>query len=278
MQEIFLNDLFRRKWEGKDPFEEAFQLDGESFRKVKSRHTFRFELEGRGYFVKLHEGTGWAEILKNWLQFKAPVLGACNEYHALRHLRELGVDTMTPCAYGYQGTNPAEMRSFLITEELTGVISLEDYCRNWPENPPPFSGKYALIRKLASMTAAMHRGGLNHRDCYLCHFLLKQETEHSEDPVLYVIDLHRAQIRNRIPYRYRVKDLAGLFFSAMDTGITRNDLFRFLKTYTGMSLRDAFRRHGSLISDANHAARKLYRKEFRKDPPEPGGTKCSRRF
>ena len=69
MREVYLDPDFERLWKGQDPFRAAFELTGESYRKVKSRHTFRVELEGKGYFVKLHRGIGWAEYFKNMLQF-----------------------------------------------------------------------------------------------------------------------------------------------------------------------------------------------------------------
>ncbi len=267
MQEIALASPFKELWADKEPFEEAFRLDGESFRQVKSRHTFRFEIDGKGYFAKLHHGCGWREIFKDLFQFKRPILGADNEYRALLHLKKQNIDTMTPCAYGMRGSNPAHLQSFLITRELTGVVSLEDLCLNWQEKPPAFSVKAALIRKLGTMTGQMHRSGLNHRDCYICHFLLKKDTLASPDPVLHVIDLHRAQIRAKVPHRYLVKDVAGLFFSSMDTGITSRDILRFIRAYADRPLRQELAENRRFYEDVKKAARKLYRKEFSKEAP-----------
>ena len=267
MCEVKLFSPFKELWADADPFEEAFRLQGKSFRKVKSRHTFRFEIDGKGYFAKLHHGCGWREICKNLLQLKRPILGADNEYHALLHLKRHGIDTMTPCAYGMRGRNPARLESFLITEELTGVVSLEDFCRDWRENPPDFSCKAALIRKLGATAGKMHQSGLNHRDCYICHFLLKKETLFSRDPTLYVIDLHRAQLRARVPYRYLVKDVAGLFFSSMDAGITKRDILRFIRAYGNRPLKEELAQRGRFYEDVRKTARKLYRKEFSKSAP-----------
>ena len=90
-----------------------------------------------------------------------------------------------------------------------------------------------------------------------------------ELPHLYVIDLHRAEIRQEVPFRYLVKDVAGLFFSAMDTGISRRDLFRFMKIYAGVPhLRDTLNRDRAFWLAVDRAARKLYNKEFGKAAPE----------
>ncbi len=267
MCEVRLNDEFQAFWKGENAFEAAFRLTGESFRRVKSRHTFRFENNGKGYFVKLHTGCGWAEIFKNLVQFKLPVMDAGQEYRALVHLKRVGVDTMTPCAFGCRGNNPAGRVSFLVTAELTDTVSLEDYCRDWAGNPPPFAVKAALTRKLGTMVGRMHRSGLNHRDCYLCHFLLKKGTEVTLSPILFVIDLHRTQIRNTVPPRYLIKDVGGLYFSAMDAGLTRRDILRFIRAYSGKPLRETLSRDRAFFRAADAAAHALYRKVHRKAPP-----------
>ena len=267
MRELFLNAVFQRLWQDRDPFEAAFELSGESYRKVKSRHTFRIELEGKGYFVKLHRGIGLGEYLKNLFQFKQPVTDAGQEYRALLYLEQHGVDTMTPAAYGCTGAVPFARTSFLITEELTDTVSLEDFCRDWRANPPSFRVRRALIRKLGEMAGKMHRSGLNHRDCYICHFLLRKGTENTPDPELHVIDLHRAQIREKVPWHYWVKDTAGLWFSAMDAGLSRHDILYFLKAYFQSDLHSIRKEYAGFLKAVDETARKLYRKDHGKNPP-----------
>ncbi len=232
---IFLNEEFSQLWQGRDPFAEVDNLDGKVFRAVKNRRTFRWEHNGKGYFVKIHHGVGWQEIWKNLLQGKMPVLGAKNEWIALNRLKELGIETMTPAAFGIKGWNPARQTSFIITEELRDVISLEDFCRNWQKQPPPFRLKQLLIAQVAAASRRMHKGGLNHRDYYICHFLMQLPGDalnpDSQSLKLHLIDLHRAQFRRKVPRRWIIKDLAGLWFSAMDIGLTRRDLLRFMRIY-----------------------------------------------
>lgn len=109
---LFLAEPFASLWRDKDPFEEAFAIDGETYRDMGDRHTSRFESEGKAYFVKTHSGVGWQEIIKNLLCGRLPVLGAGNEWHAIERLHSLGVETMTAAAFGQQGWNPAAQRSF----------------------------------------------------------------------------------------------------------------------------------------------------------------------
>lgn len=268
MRELSLSNPFRDLWQGKDPFVEIDTLTGEVFRQVKSRRTIRFHTDGKSYFAKIHKGVGWYEIFKEFAQLKRPVLSAHNEWRALDLLRRIGVDTMTPVAYGRKGMNPARLESFIITEELVQTQGLDEYCANWRDHPGPFRLRKALIERVASIARQMHEHGMNHRDCYVCHFLLDVSDRdgllNGDVPRLHVIDLHRAQVRWRTPTRWVVKDLAGLYFSAMDLGLTRSDCLRFIQTYERVPWRNIPWYHWFFWWRVRRAGRALYRKERRK--------------
>jgi heptose I phosphotransferase len=263
---IYLREEFKQVWKGQNPFAAVDSLDGEVLRAVKNRRTLRFELNGESYFAKIHHGVGWKEIMKNLIQFKKPVLGAGNEWAALKKLKEIGIDTMVPCAYGLRGRNPARQDSFIITEDLINTESLEEFCRDWPTNPPPFELKKGLIEKLAEVSRQMHQSGMNHRDYYICHFLLDVSNGRNNiNPTSLkasMIDLHRAQIRKKTPYRWIVKDLGGLYFSAMEIGLTQRDLFRFIRIYADASLREVLNQDSSFWKGVMRTAESLFIKEF----------------
>ncbi len=278
MEQLWLSERFRVLWDGRDPFEQVDRLEGDVFRRVAARKTIRVALDGRHYFAKIHYGVGWWEIIKNLLQLKRPILSAENEWRALNLLRDIGVDTLTPAAFGRTGHNPARIRSFLITEELRNTISLEDLCATWPTQPPSFRLRKALTEQLAAVVRQMHTHGLNHRDCYLCHFhadtaFVSENPQsairnpQSAEPRLYVIDLHRAQIRRRTPRRWLIKDLAGLYFSALDIGLTRTDRLRFIRAYEQKPLREVFRHRGRFWRSVERTALALYRKVGRRSAP-----------
>lgn len=263
---IYLNNFFSQLWKETNPFDAVEKLAGEEFRRVKTRRTFRVEFGGKGFFVKHHLGVGWREIIKNLLVFKSPVVSALNEFNALRRLHELDVPTMTEAACGCRGKNPAKLESFLITEELKDMIDLEQLCAGWKDNPPALSLRRSILDAVASSTGKMHRGGINHRDCYICHYMTPQSGEDAGKKV-FVIDLHRAQIRKRVPRRYLVKDLGGLCFSAMDNGLSMHDALRFIRIYSGQSLKKEFATNGELWKDVLVCARRLYHKEFNREAP-----------
>lgn len=261
----YLRDDFQQAWQGKDPQELLESMDGKVYRELEARRTFRFEMNGKGFFAKVHSGVGWGEIIENLLRFRLPVLGARNEWLALNKLQEIGIDTMTPVGFGETGKNPATQRSFLVTEELEDMMTLEDVCGTWKENPPKPILKFAIINKLANISRKMHDNGMNHRDYYLCHFMLSEKAVPDPDNLrLYMIDLHRAQIRSQLPDRWRLKDLSGLYFSAMDHGITQRDIYRFLKAYTGLPLREALQVHTGILKKIEKKANALYKRMERK--------------
>ena len=264
-EQLFLDEPVRSAWRNQDPFVAVEALQGEVFRELEARRTLRTEVGGRAYFVKIHRGVGWAEIFKNLFSLRLPVLGATNEWRAIRRLEELGVATMRAVAFGQRGRNPATQHSFIVTEELAPTISLEDFCRDWPRVPPAPQLKRALIARVADMAGRMHRGGVNHRDFYICHFLLHLDPAPSADALkLSVIDLHRAQVRERLPRRWRDKDLASLYFSALDIGLTRRDRLRFLRAYFEQPLREILRDHAALLEDLSREAERLHARFLRK--------------
>ncbi|MBH3339734.1 lipopolysaccharide core heptose(I) kinase RfaP [Pseudomonas mendocina] len=233
--QLILAEPFKSLWAGKDAFEEVEGLQGQVYRELEARRTLRTEVDGKGYFVKIHRGIGWGEILKNLVTARLPVLGAGQEWKAIQRLSEAGVSTMTAVAYGERGSNPAQQHSFIVTEELAPTVDLEQLALNWHAQPPAPGLKRALIRRVAQMTGRMHAAGVNHRDCYICHFLLHTDKPFDADDFrLSIIDLHRAQVRDAVPRRWRDKDLAGLYFSALGIGLTQRDLLRFLKDYFGV--------------------------------------------
>ncbi len=256
---LILREPFKTEWADKDAFAEVEKLSGNTVRAMDTRRTLSFEFNGRNYYLKLHHGTTFGEVLKNLITLRLPIIGATNEWNAIHKLEELGVDTMKGVAFGQKGVNPITKTSFIITESLEPTISLEDFCASWAQTPPPLQMKRALIRHVSTMVRKMHQGGVNHRDCYLCHFLM--ETPVDLDHLrISLIDLHRAQIRNTVPTRWRDKDIIGLYFSSSKIGLTKYDYLLFLKTYFNLPLREIFKREKKLLSQIETKAERIRRR------------------
>jgi UDP-glucose:(heptosyl)LPS alpha-1,3-glucosyltransferase len=207
-------------------FKSMMTLRGHVFRELENRRTQQIELDGQSYFLKQHFGVGWKEIFKNLLQLKLPVVSAKNEFRSLKRLHELNIPAPEIVGYECRGINPAKRQSYIMTRALPPHISLEDFCKERID----FRLKQKLITEVARIARTLHEHGMNHRDFYICHFLLDKKLK------LYLIDLHRGQIRKTTPERWIIKDLAALYFSSKDTGLTQRDLLRFIKQYRNQHL------------------------------------------
>lgn len=258
--------------------DEFLLIDGVTVKQeVASRRTYRFEREGRAFYIKAHFGVGWREIFKNLLVLKRPILGAENEWRAIRRFEqpEVGIETMALAACGKQGWNPAGQRSFIMTDALDATIDLEHWLpelEKWPNRSERLVLKRAVIRRLGDIARRLHTNGMNHRDFYLCHFRLDISKGTAlpdvNDLHIYLMDLHRVEQYDTLPERWAVKDIAGLLYSSLfdSKGIilNRSDIIRFIEAYTGKPWREA------IVSRRNFWQKVLQRviRTYKKDKGE----------
>lgn len=241
-------------------FEQITKFDGKVFRSLENRRTTRIEKDGQKFFIKCHFGVGWREIFKNLLQLRWPVVGAENEFRALAKLKCLGISSPTPVLFVSEGLNPAYKRSCIITKALEGTKSLEELFESQGIDA---SLKRSLARKLGLIARTLHENGVNHRDFYLCHFHYEVNVK---EPSLYLIDLHRAQLRNRTPARWRIKDVGGLFFSTFNYNFTFRDVLRFMHVYSGKTLRQTLIEDAEFWRRAYKRASRLYLQDYESLP------------
>lgn len=256
---VILRDELVESWKDEPVFDLMLHLTGKVAREMPDRQTLRFEHNGQVYYRKWHRGVGWAEIVKNLLRLRLPVLGARNEWAALNKMRALSIPGLIPVAFGERGKNPATRQSFVVTRELNNVIQL-DHLFEQRELPPTI--KRVLVDKVAMIARELHAAGINHRDFYLCHFMLRESSLATGVPDVTLVDLHRAQLRAQVPERWRVKDIGGLLFSSLNLGFSRRDYLRFLRVYFASDLRSILREHSSLLQKIRQRARTTYKRDF----------------
>jgi heptose I phosphotransferase len=120
--------------------------------------------------------------------------------------------------------------SFIMTVEIEGGIPLDDFGREelaFPLTGPGIGRKRRLIEGIAGIARKLHDGGLCHRDFYLCHVFITP----SRDDELTLIDHQRVRRARPLRWRWIVKDLASLNYSATTDWISRSDRLRFLRAY-----------------------------------------------
>ncbi len=232
-------------------------IDGVETRRFGDRSTRRFERGGRGFYIKTHGPSGWWPIVEDLLKLRRPQIGAKPEWDAIRAADSHGIPVPRIVAFGQAPGWWASRSSFLVTEEVAPAISLEELFETTPVDS---TSRRRLVRSVARLARELHESGLNHRDFYLCHFLLDPAGSNSTDPRLTLIDLHRAQVRRHGPRRWQVKDLAGLYFSAMDIGLSARDLLLFLGCYTGKPIPEILADDDGFWQDVRQRAHRLYRR------------------
>lgn len=216
-------------------FEDFMTLSGFTVRAAANRRTMRVTLKDRSYFVKQHGGVGWKELIKNYLSAKRPIIGAMTEVHAIQTLLALGIRTTPIAAYGVSGRCAATQQSFLLTEDLGDIVSLEDICKTWAAHPPTDIERQAMLVAVAKLAKRFHGAGLCHRDFYLCHIALQRNIIVTPETEFYLLDLHRVLHHQSVHGSAVRKDIAGLMFSCMDYGFTAQDWDVFKMHYLPQS-------------------------------------------
>ena len=242
----------------------AFALDGEVYRQAPGRKTLRVQVGAQWFFVKLHFGVGWREVIKNWLTARQPIWGAYNEFVACRALQQAGIPAPTPAAYAAGRGNLARRRSFVLCDELAGYVSLETLADGWLTASPSALDRQRVLYAVARFARRFHACGFVHRDFYICHLLVPLTQLGARHLDLAVLDLHRARRYDRIPNRWLKRDLAALMFSSLDFGFTPRHWLRFLRLYSERSLRDELAANGAFWRQVQARAHRLYAEGQRK--------------
>jgi hypothetical protein len=182
---------------------------------------------------------------------------AATEVAGYRLLVENDVPAASIAAHGQL----ADGRSFVILPDLTdympGDVLVDD-------QGVPFE---TILNPTADLAARLHNANLQHRDLYLCHFMVKVEPASLD---VKLIDTARvARLTNPLTRkRWIVKDLAQFWYSTMKLPVTDEQRERWLARYAQQreldprTLRGAIDRKVAVI--ARHDLR-LTRREPRRN-------------
>jgi UDP-glucose:(heptosyl)LPS alpha-1,3-glucosyltransferase len=219
-----------------DRFERVMTFpSGQRYKDNRYRSVVRIRGEdGSALYLKRHKRRPpLREFLAAFFQGSQGLSGGRKEWLSALRLQSLGIPTLEPVAWGERVRRLGwDQESFFISAEIEGAERLEDflpkrYCP--PLTRAQIEEKRGLIRQLGSLTARLHEARLHHRDLYLGHVFIREDGPRAFR--LFLIDLHRVEQRRRLSWRWRIKDLAALNFSAPPGVITRTDRLRFYLWY-----------------------------------------------
>lgn len=235
---FFVDEEFKAAFEGLglSSIEAVFSFDaGENLAKenlaaYRSRMQFQIDSPATTLFLKRYNHPSMAVQIKNWIAGKKKSSLAISEIEPAARLSQAGINTPKTIGYGQKWGLFFEEQSFSITEKIADAESLEKKlpdCFLGQPTKENLQRREDFIAKLAGFIKKFHDTGFRHRDLYLCHIFVNKNQE------FFLIDLARAFKPRFLADRYRVKDLAQLYYSSPGKYFTRTDRLLFYFNYLG---------------------------------------------
>lgn len=192
----------------------------------RSRTCFRLGADGPVVYLKRYVHTPKTRQFVNWFEHRRRACTSVYDGHRTEELDAAGVPAPHTIAFGYEWDGLFEKRSFIMIKEIADADSLEQL-PDWMKDASPAMAqrRKAFIEQLADFVRRFHATGCRHRDLYLCHLFLDKNN------TLHLIDLHRVFKPVLLSERFRMKDIAQLYYSSLDSVVSRADRLRFYRHY-----------------------------------------------
>jgi len=199
---------------------------------AKYRERMRFEINSPPVtvFMKRYDRPPISIQLRNWFAAKCRISCGVFDVKAANELASSGINTPRTLFYGEQWGGFFEKRSFIITEKIPEAESLERKlpdCFKGPGTIEKLKLRRDFIAELAAFIRKFHETDYRHRDLYFSHVF------YSDSGDFYLIDLSRAFRPTVRRQRFRIKDIAQLYYSAPGKYFSRTDRLRFYMNYSG---------------------------------------------
>ncbi len=174
----------------------------------------------RPFFLKCYNKRGMIHTAKTVFRHSRP----WRAYRLAVYLIQNGVDTPAPVAILEEHRLGALMRSYLVTEYVSGkrirtFISRRVKGTGW---------RAGTAARVAGLIAGLHASRVCHGDLKANNILLEDD-KGRERP--WLVDLDGARLRSRISDKDRITDLGRLLASFSDI-LTPSELYRFLINYS----------------------------------------------
>lgn len=203
-------------------------------KKNLARYRTRLEFEIKSpvvtVFLKRYDKPPVLTQLRSWLAAHGRLSCAAFSLKSAYELSTAGINTPKTLFYGEQWGTFFEKRSFIITEKISDAESLERKSPDFFDGPATVEKlklRRNFIVQLASFIRKFHETDYRHRDLYLSHIF------YSNSGDFFLIDLARAFKPIIRRHRFRIKDLAQLYYSAPAKDFPKTDRLRFYFTYIG---------------------------------------------
>jgi tRNA A-37 threonylcarbamoyl transferase component Bud32 len=215
-------------------FDAAENLTKKNLARHRSRLQFDLESPGSAQsttvFLKRYDHPPILDQFKNWLTVRGCKSFARLEVAAAMELAAEGIAVPKLVSYGEQWGALFEKRSFLVTEKIPNADAIERRLPDYFDEPPTRENlrlRRGFIARLAKFIKRFHQTHYRHRDLYFSHIFCDDEGR------FFLIDLARAFKPAVLAQRFRVKDLAQVYYSAPGRYFSKTDRLRFYVAYAG---------------------------------------------
>ena len=215
-------------------FKEAENLTKKNLAQFRSRLQFDIESprlsQSTTVFLKRYDSPPALDQMRNWLSARSMKSCASIEFTAINELTAAGIGVPKVISYGEQWGTLFEKRSFILTVKIPNAESIErrlpDYFTG-PATKQNLRLRRDFITRLAGFIKRFHETTYRHRDLYFSHIF------YDDAGCFFLIDLARAFKPGALKRRFRVKDLAQVYYSAPGRYFSKTDRLRFYVGYTG---------------------------------------------
>ncbi len=237
---------------------------------ARYRRRLEFEISSAGslpstvVFLKRYDGPPILTQLRNWLASRRRISCGFFDFESTNKLAASGINTPKTLFYGEQWGIFFEKRSFIITEKIPNAESLERKlpdCFSGPATSENLKLRRNFITQLSSFVKRFHETNYCHRDLYFSHIFYGDNGE------FYLIDLSRAFKPIVWRQRFRIKDIAQLYYSAPGRYFSKTDRLRFYVGYTAQS--KLTKKDKVFIHRVINKARRMSRHDIKHGRPVP---------
>jgi heptose I phosphotransferase len=224
-----------------DSFESIWQhRNGETIKNIKKRSVTRIEInqhnQNKIIYLKRHhiEFVGLSRLLSRFFSKYGLSQGRL-EFENICDFRNNNLPTVIPVAAGEKFFRFFWAESFLITEDFSPYIALEELLEYRPHfftGPAGETKKKILINEMAVLARRMHQNGFNHRDFNATHIILNYDNE-TDVPKIALFDLQRIDRNKFFKFRWKIKSLARLNYTLPDDIFSAEDKLNIFLSYKG---------------------------------------------
>lgn len=149
------------------------------------------------------------------------------EWENAKFLLNNGIKTYRPVCFGTENQFGIELRSFFVTEKLTGPCLREFITERWEGMST--KEKEHTVNNIGTFVRKIHQAGVNMPDLYVWHLYLEGDDVTTCD--FAIIDLHRMSKSQSIKSNQIVRNLAALDFSMIEKYFNEEMRYSLVESY-----------------------------------------------